>query len=241
MCGRSAAPGAEPSLGVTPETTLSQSHSSDNSAAKGSQSLQAFVPASPLCAAAFDLVTSAALPLTIVHHSLRVYLLANWLAQREKSEWADSDLLFVACICHDIGTAEVHNGPQRFEVEGADAAADFLRKQMKSEAEVHEVWTAIALHTSPGIAERITPLARLVRLGVLIDFRPATRAALDAVAFAETLETKLPRLEIEKILGDAVVHQAIQNPAKAPAASWPNNLYKSYLENPGWTGVNRGF
>ncbi|OAL23995.1 hypothetical protein AYO22_06019 [Fonsecaea multimorphosa] len=223
MCGRSAAPGAEPSLAVKPETTLSHSHSSDSDAATGSQSLRAFVPASALCAAAFDLVMSAALPLTIVHHSLRVYLLANWLAQREKS------------------AAQVHNGPQRFEVEGADAAANFLRGQSRSEAEAHEVWTAIALHTSPGIAERITPLARLVRLGVLIDFRPATRAALDAEAYAKSIEAKLPRLDIEKILGDAVVQQALQNPAKAPAASWPNNLYKSHLENPEWTGVNRAF
>jgi hypothetical protein len=62
-----------------------------------------------------------------------------------------------------------------------------------------------------------------------------------AVAYGEEIEAKLPRLEIEKILGDAVVHQAVQNPKKAPAASWPNNLYKSYLENPEWRGVNRAF
>ncbi|KIW94740.1 uncharacterized protein Z519_04717 [Cladophialophora bantiana CBS 173.52] len=241
MCGHSAAPGADASLAVTPETTLSHSHSSESDASKGSQSLRAFVPSSTLCASAFDLVTSTALPLSIVHHSLRVYLFAKWLAEREKSEWADSDLLFVACICHDLGATQAHNGPQRFEVEGADAAAEFLRRQGKSEAEVHEVWTAVALHTSPGIAERITPLARLVRLGVLIDFRPATRSSLGAAAYAEAIEAKLPRMEIEKILGDAVVQQAVQNPAKAPAASWPNNLYKAYLENPGWTGINRGF
>ncbi|OAP54997.1 hypothetical protein AYL99_10697 [Fonsecaea erecta] len=184
---------------------------------------------------------SASLPLTIVHHSLRVYLLANWLAEREKSEWAGSDLLFVACVCHDIGASQAHNGPQRFEVEGADAAANLLRRHSRSEAEAHEVWTAIALHTSPGIAERITPLARLVRLGVLIDFRPAIKAQLEAGTYAETIEAKLPRLEIEKVLGDAVVQQAVQNPAKAPAASWPNNLYRSHLENPDWTGVNRAF
>ena len=51
----------------------------------------------------------------------------------------------------------------------------------------------------------------------------------------------LPRLEIEKILGDAVVAQAVKNPGKAPSASWANNLYKSHLENPDWTGVNRAF
>jgi hypothetical protein len=229
---------------VTPETTLSHSHSSDTDAPNTSDAaalLRGFVPHSALCTAAFDLVISAALPLSILHHSLRVYLFAKWLADNEKSEWADSDLLFVACMTHDIGASRKHDGPQRFEVEGADAGADLVRSHSKSEGDAHEVWTAIALHTSPGIAERITPLARLVRLGVLIDFRPAIKSSLGAEEYARDVEARLPRLDIEKVLGDAVVEQAIRNPGKAPAASWPNNLYKSHLDNPNWAGVNRAF
>ena len=235
MCGPSATPDGAGTQAVQPETTLSHSINADAASA-----LRGYVPQSTLCAAAFDRGISV-LPLAIVHHSMRVYLFANWLARREKSEWADHDLLFVASFCHDLGASHHHNGPQRFEVEGADAAADILRVHGREEQDVHEVWTAIALHTSPGIAERITPLARLVRLGVLIDFRPATHQALDAVVYGQEIESKLPRLDIEKVLSDAVVQQAVQNPQKAPPASWPNNLYKSYLENPGWTGVNRAF
>lgn len=197
-------------------------------------------PRSTLCAAAFDLMISA-LPLAITHHSLRVYLFANWLARKEQSEWADNELLFVACVCHDLGASPQHNGPQRFEVEGADAATSLLRKHGRNEHDLHEVWTAIALHTSPGIAERIAPLSRLVRLGVLMDFRPKTREDLDAGAYGAEIESKLPRLDIEKILGDAVVQQAVENPQKAPAASWPNNLYRAYLADPEWTGINPGF
>lgn len=226
MCGPSATPTPE---SVRPETT---------SAAR--TELRAYIPDAAICNAAFELVTST-LPLSIVHHSLRVYLFAQWLAEKEASEWADSEALFVACICHDLGASQQYNGSQRFEIEGADAAAELFRRYGKPEAIVHEVWTAIALHTSPGIAERITSLARLVRIAVLIDFRPATREALGAVDYAMKIEMALPRLDIEKVLGDAVVQQAIQNPQKAPAASWPNNLYKSYLEDPDWTGVNRAF
>ncbi|KAG9788905.1 hypothetical protein KCU88_g1688, partial [Aureobasidium melanogenum] len=232
MCGHSATPGLQPG---TPSTG---SGSSDR------DGLRAYVPNTPICIAAFDLAASA-LALTIVHHSLRVYLFAKWLAEKEEmTEWLklNNEMLFVACICHDLGASERYNGPQRFEVVGADAAADLLRAFQRSESEVHEVWTAIALHTSPGIAERTTPLARLVRMGVLIDFRPATRAAVEAVDYGITVEDALPRLEIEKVLGDAVVQQAIQNPdTKAPAASWPGILYRSYLDDPTWTGVNQAF
>lgn len=239
MCRHSATPGDVPgNPAVTPETTLSHSHSSSSDT--DTSALRVYIPESPLCALAIELVVSA-LPLSIVHHSLRVYLFAKWLAAKEKSDWAENELLFVACICHDLGASQTHNGPQRFEVEGADVASAFLLSQGKTEADAFEVWTAIALHTSPGIAERITPLARYVRLGVLIDFRPATRLLLGAVSYAQVIEAKIPRLEIEKVLGDAVVQQAVQNPQKAPAASWPNNLYKSYLDNPRWTGVNRAF
>lgn len=184
----------------------------------------------------------SALPLSIVHHSLRVYLFANWLAHKEHSQLADGDLLFAACVGHDLGASHLHNATsERFEVEGADATVDLLRKHEVTDTDAHDVWVAIALHTSPHIAERITPLARLVRLAVLIDFRPLSRQSLDAVDYGREIELKLPRLDIEKILADAVVHQAVQNPQKAPPASWPNALYKSHLENPDWTGVNKGF
>lgn len=239
MCGRSESSGQTGPGVVKPETTLSQSHSSDTDAASIA-ALRNLVPQSTLCGAAFDLVMSAALPLSILHHSFRVYLFANWLAAKEKSDWLDSHLLFVACFAHDIGASVKHDGPQRFEVEGADAAAQLVRNH-QSESDAHEVWTAIALHTSPGIAERITPLARLVRLGVLIDFRPAARSSWGAVEYGKDVEARHPRLDIEKILGDAVVEQAKNNPGKAPAASWPGVLYKSHLENPDWTGINQAF
>jgi HD superfamily phosphodiesterase len=37
-------------------------------------------------------------------------------------------LLFFSCILHDIGLSKEGNGDQRFEVDGADTAATFLRE-----------------------------------------------------------------------------------------------------------------
>jgi len=178
----------------------------------------------------------------VFNHSVRVFLHALELGKKEGSSLVQPDrvhLLWTASILHDLGTTDPYDGPQRFEVKGADAASQFLKSKGISDADAHEVWVAIAIHTSPGIAERISELARLVRLGVMIDFG---RKVVDvSKEFKDELEDQWPRESIEKILGDAVVAQAVKQPQKAPKASWPGVLYSAHLENPGWDGVNKGF
>ncbi|KAF2156339.1 metal dependent phosphohydrolase [Myriangium duriaei CBS 260.36] len=183
---------------------------------------------------------------SIFNHSLRTYLLSKWLAETTStgSEWTAPDklhLLLVAAMFHDSGTCDLYNGGQRFEVEGADAATAHLHKHEISERESHEVWVAIALHTSSGIAERISPFAKLLRTGVLIDFIPSVRTKLGAENYYKQIETYLPRLDIEKALADAVVQQALKIRSKAPAASWPNDLLQAHLADPEYQGVNKGF
>jgi hypothetical protein len=181
---------------------------------------------------------------TILNHSVRVYLYAQAIAERERSPWALGDrvhLLFAASILHDIGTTTAHDGPERFEVEGADWAKTFLLSNGIDEANAHEVWIAIACHTSPGIGERITELARLVRSGVTVDFKRPAAMSLTTDDEVREVERRFERGEIEKVLGDAVVEQGLRRPEKAPAASWPGVLVRSARENPGWEGVNKAF
>lgn len=181
------------------------------------------------------------LPPAILNHSVRVFRIAEWLAQSSHSDWAHGkrSFLFVACILHDIGCASRYDGPQRFEVEGADAAVKYLRQHKTAGSDVHEVWQAIALHTSPGIAERISVLARFVRQAVLIDF--STQLDQESQSVRDAAEEAFPRLGIEKILGDVVVDQALSQPQKAPPASWPGVLLQAKLDWPEWEGVNKGF
>lgn len=215
------------------------------------------VPHDELSVSAYKLAQSN-LPLSILNHSLRVYLYAKFIADYEKSSWANPDrlpLLFVACILHDIGCTPRFDGPQRFEVEGGDAAAAHLRLHGVPPGDVHEVWQAIALHTSPQIAERVSSLARLIRATVLIDFHEAGAKAggrlfeslkdengnIHAESIRGTIEESFPRLEPEKILGDAVVAQALKQRGKAPAASWPGIMLRAKLDEPEWEGVNKAF
>ncbi|MEU1623487.1 HD domain-containing protein [Streptomyces sp. NPDC005722] len=176
----------------------------------------------------------------ILNHSVRVWLLADHLGRKEGIEGQQREALAVACLFHDAGTAEAYDGPQRFEVEGADAAKAFLGHEGWPEHLGQKVWEAIALHTSPGIAERMGTLPRLVRLAVMSDFGTIDPVAQDEEPLASLLKL-FPRMGIETALGDTVVQQALRSPEKAPHASWPASLLAAHLANPQRTGVNPAF
>jgi hypothetical protein len=175
----------------------------------------------------------------ILAHSIRVWLIADHAAgSLSPLSPEQREALAVACLFHDAGTATIYDGTQRFEVEGADAASGFLTERGIEPELRRQVWEAVALHTSPGIAERMSPLTRFVRLGVTADFGSGTgvipqdlRAAL----------REFPRADIEVVLGDAVVTQAVGRPSKAPASSWPGGLLAAHLADPEHTGVNEAF
>ncbi|TPX11638.1 uncharacterized protein E0L32_007617 [Thyridium curvatum] len=217
-------------------------------------SISSQLPRNEACESALRLAWKL-LERPIFNHSLRVYLIAKHLAEKEDSPFAFEPrlaLLFVWAIHHDIGTTDAYNGAERFEICGADCAKSHLLQHDYSEAESHQVWTAIAIHTSPGIAERIDPLSRLIRIAVLSDFGSQHyRQKMGVEEYCKEIEKMLPRQDVEKALGDAVVKQAKKIPhvdsltwptdEKFPKASWPGILLRAHAENPDHTGVNPAF
>ena len=178
--------------------------------------------------------------LSIANHSVRTFLHARVVAASDglvAGQDYDTEVLFLACVLHDIGTTDDADGELRFEVDGADAAARFLAAEGRTPAEIDLVWEAIALHTSPQIAERKGPITKLTRLGVRGDF------GLETVTDAErqAIEDAYPRLDVEKHLGDAVLEQALRTPEKAPRNSWPASLVRAHHDNPHNTGVSEAF
>jgi hypothetical protein len=102
-------------------------------------------------------------------HSTRVFFWGA-IAGKQKQLNFDPELLYVAAMFHDIGlTAGYHESQLRFEVDGANAARDFLRAHAIPEADVERVWTAVALHTTPGIPEHMHPEIFLVQAGAGMD------------------------------------------------------------------------
>ena len=105
----------------------------------------------------------------LFHHSSRVYYWGA-LAGRRLDLKVDAELLYVGCMFHDVGLTHEHcSCDKRFEVDGANAARDFLQQYGVEQADIDKVWTAIALHTTPGIPQFMAPEIALVTAGVEMD------------------------------------------------------------------------
>jgi hypothetical protein len=126
------------------------------------------IPDSTLAREANELVREHASPLLFAH-SLRVYLFGA-LRGRQRGWEVDRELLYVGAMFHDLGlTSKYRSEDHRFEIDGANAARDFLRAHGIDEPTAEVVWDAIALHTTPEIPWHKRPEIALVNGGAAAD------------------------------------------------------------------------
>ena len=126
------------------------------------------IPDSKLAREITELVRDTEPPL-LFHHSSRVY---HWgaLAGKRLGLRFDPELLYTGAMFHDMGlTHRYSSADQRFEVDSANAAREFLRSHSIVQQDIDTVWTAIALHTTPGVPQHMHPVVALVTAGVEMD------------------------------------------------------------------------
>jgi hypothetical protein len=178
LIGGASATHASPSVTVVPEV---------RTAVSNVDTVGLKIPDSKLARDAAQLVRGAEGEL-LFQHSMRVYYWAA-LAGRRKGLDFDPDLLFVAAMYHDYGlTAGYGESHRRYEVDGADAARDFLLRHGVPEAESQRVWLAISLHTTNGVSSHLDPIASLLAEAANMDlvgagfndFTPVERYAVEA-------------------------------------------------------------
>ncbi len=146
------------------------------------------VPDSKMARAITELLRDVTSEL-LFHHSSRVFLWGALTGERRRLRF-DPELLYAAAMFHDIGLTPRYRGSKlRFEVDGANAARDFLRQYGVPEASLELVWDAVALHTTPGIPQHKKPEVALLNAGVEMDvlglaYRDFTDDERDAVVRA---------------------------------------------------------
>jgi hypothetical protein len=104
----------------------------------------------------------------LFNHSSRVYLFGA-LAGEHRGLKFDPELFYAGAIFHDMGLTTTHSSADGFEVDGANTARDFLKGHGIAQGEIDTVWTAIALHTTPGIPQHMHPVISLLTAGVEMD------------------------------------------------------------------------
>lgn len=184
------------------------------------------LPDSEICTAAMALALDVS-PSVMYNHCVRSYVFARELAAgtglRAGVDY-DDELLMLSCVLHDLGTTDHANGDQRFEMDGADAAAAFLRGRAVEEERIKTVWTAIALHTSVGLAHRFGPIAALAQMGIGADIVGVGKEQLPE-GFAARVHAAWPRHDLGYAIAAMIAAQVEGNPAKGAPMTFPRHMH----------------
>ena len=161
--------------------------------------------------AANELALSASPPY-LYNHAVRTYLFGALIGRAAKLKF-DEELLYLACVLHDLGLTTRFMGNRPFEIEGAIAAGNFLRQQGLSVAKAAVVWDGIAMHPL-AISQYRKPEIALVGAGAGADvvgagLEDVTASDRDAVLHA------FPRLGFKSEFVATCADVVRQHPAGA--------------------------
>jgi hypothetical protein len=161
--------------------------------------------------AANELALSASPPY-LYNHAVRTYLFGALIGRAAKLKF-DEELLYLACVLHDLGLTTRFMGNRPFEIEGAIAAGNFLRQQGLPVAKASVVWDAIAMHPL-AISQYKKPEIALVGAGAGADvvgagLEDVTASDRDSVLHA------FPRLGFKSEFVATCTDVVMQHPAGA--------------------------
>jgi hypothetical protein len=126
------------------------------------------IPDSKLAKEAHDILREFSTDL-LYNHSNRVFLFAAEQGREQKLKF-DPELLYISAAFHDLGLVQDYSSKtERFEVDGANAARQFLLSHGIPEEKAQTAWEAIALHTTPGVTQYMRPEVALLFTGVGLD------------------------------------------------------------------------
>ncbi|MBT9330025.1 HD domain-containing protein [Paracidobacterium acidisoli] len=151
----------------------------------------------------------------LYNHSMRVFHFASTQGRQAKMKF-DAELLYVGAAFHDLGLIRKFSSEtERFEVDGANAARQFLAAHQVPEEQIQTVWEAIALHTTPGVTQYMRPEVALLFSGVGLDVLGEGYDAFPAEE-REEIVTAYPRIHFK----EGIVKAFFGGFAHKPGSTW---------------------
>ena len=168
------------------------------------------VPDTPTISRAIEFAREKSEPY-LFNHVMRSWLFAALIAQRKQTTH-DGEVLAVTAILHDLGLAEAFNGPLRFEVEGANAARAFARKEGMDDRRSQLIWDGVALNSTVSIALYKEAEIALATMGIGLDWGGFGYETLAEAEVAEIVK-EFPRLGMKERFTKAVCRIVETRPA----------------------------
>jgi hypothetical protein len=132
----------------------------------------------------------------LFNHAMRSWLFAEAIGQI-KGVTYDREVVAIGTILHDIGLTATVSGPNRFEVNGADAALSFIRGRGLSDRRTQLIWDLVALNSTPSVALHKEPEVAVGTMGIGLDYGGFGIQMVPA-ADVERILSAFPRLKMKE-------------------------------------------
>jgi len=149
----------------------------------------------PLIAAVIEYAHRISEPY-LFNHAMRSWLFAETIGRMKGIDY-DHEVVAIGTILHDIGLTTSVSGPNRFEVNGADAALSFIKGRGLSDRRAQLIWDLVALNSTPSLALHKEPEVAVGTMGIGLDYGGFFVDALPA-GDLERILSAFPRLRMKQ-------------------------------------------
>src|SRR5215470_7060095 len=125
------------------------------------------LPDTPLITAAVEYARRLSEPY-LFNHAMRSWLFAEAIGRAKAIDY-DREVVAIGAVLHDIGLTAGVAGPNRFEVNGADAALSFIKGKGLSDRRAQLIWDLVALNSTPSLALHKEPEVAVGTMGIGLD------------------------------------------------------------------------
>jgi hypothetical protein len=146
----------------------------------------------------------------LFNHAMRSWLFAEAIGRIKGIDY-DREIVAIGTILHDIGLTASVPGPNRFEVNGADAALSFIKGKGPSDRRAQLIWDLVALNSTPSLALHKEPEVAVGTMGIGLDFGGFGVEALPS-ADIERILSAFPRLRMKQQFADTCCRLVKEKP-----------------------------
>ena len=146
----------------------------------------------------------------LFNHAMRSWLFAARIGQLKAID-CDQEVVAVGTILHDVGLTASVSGPNRFEVNGADAARSFIKERGFSDHRSQLIWDLVALNSTPSIALHKEAEVALGTMGIGLDWGGFGYELIPAAEMADIVDA-FPRLKMKHKFAETCRHLVTTRP-----------------------------